>query len=485
MGRGLHPAFYRAVQGIIERGRRRDVAWLALIVGMVLTAGHAQTAWYGLLLAGAYAVWCVLVHPQGDPPGRPYRRLVYALPAVILGAGLAAMQLAATADLLVNSQRSDSFGEEQAAFNFSYAPLRIPNFIAPNVYGNPGDGSYLPGGLFYEEAVYVGLVPLVAAFTAMFAFIGRLFTRKRDERRYVRDVPFWFAVFVVAFVFALGRHTPVFPFLYRNVPTFDMFQAPGRWHIITVFALSVLAGVGVAQWGAGKWVIFWTRLTTAGAVGAGLLAVLSPQFLPPDTLVLEGVQVLTQQVMMTALWVALAGVLTLLYAPNVPERFLPLPGWYSTAWALLVLVVVGADLGWATRGLNPTVPAAFYNPLEGVDSDPLYRAYWPEDDLNLLLYGQRETEDGALETVDPEELGFEPWLAGNDYRIAQENWREFRELPLPNMNLLDRLYLLNNFDPLLLEQFADLVEQVEAADDFELLEQMAVDTVYTVDEMIE
>ncbi|MEM6284694.1 MAG: hypothetical protein AAF787_21070, partial [Chloroflexota bacterium] len=474
-----------AVQGIIERGRRRDVAWLALIVGMVLTAGHAQTAWYALLLAGAYAVWCAVTFTvnEGDVWHRPYRRLIYALAAVMLGAGLAAMQLAATADLLVNSQRSDSFGEEQAAFNFSYAPLRIPNLIAPNVYGNPGDGSYLPSGLFYEEAVYVGLVPLVAAFTAMFAFIGRLFTRKRDERRYMRDVPFWFAVFVIAFVFALGRHTPVFPFLYRNVPTFDMFQAPGRWHIITVFALSVLAGVGVAQWGVGKWVIFWTRLTTAGAVGAGLLAVLSPQFLPPDTLALEGVQVLTQQVAMTALWVVLAGVLTLLYAPNVPERFLPLPGWYNTAWALLVLVVVGADLGWATRGLNPTVPAAFYNPLENVDSDPMYRAYWPEEDLNLLLYGQRESEDGALETIDADELGFEPWLAGNDYRIAQENWRDFRELPLPNMNLLDRVYLLNNFDPLLLEQFAELVDNVPTEEQAQIdyLRELAVDRIYTVD----
>jgi hypothetical protein len=196
------------------------------------------------------------------------------------------------------------------------------------------------------------------------------------------------------------------------------------------------------------------------------------------------VQVLTQQVMMTALWVALAGLLTLLYAPNVPERFLPLPQWYNPAWALLVLIVVAADLGWATRGLNPTVPAEFYSPLSDVESVPMYRAYWTEDALNLQLYGQRETENGELVFVEPDELGFEPWLSGNDYRIAQDNWREFRELPLPNMNLLDRVYLLNNFDPLLLESFAELVEQVESADNFDLLAENAVNTVYTVDDVV-
>lgn len=481
------PFLLWAVQRVIEQGRSRDAAWLALFAALVLTAGHAQTAWYALLLAGIYSVWLVISQHRAA-----WLRLLIALGGVLLGAGVAGMQLIATADLLANSQRAAGFGAQAAALNFSYAPLRLPNLIAPNVYGNPGDGSYLPPGLFYEEAVYVGLIPLIAAVTAVLAWVGRLFRRRTDDESAevgaqhaapVGFVPFWLVILVVAFVFALGRYTPIYPFLYRNVPTFDMFQAPGRWHLWTVFALSVLAGVGVSQWGAGKWVIFWTRLVTAGAVAAGVLALASPQFLPPDTLAIAGVQLLIREVAITALWVALAGVLTLLYAPNIPERFHPLPAWWATFWAVLVIVVVSADLGWATRGLNPTVPATFYNPLPDPPANPNQRAYWTQDALRLTLYGERQLEDGTIKTLTADELGFEPWLSGGDYRIAQENWREFRRLNLPNMNLLDRTYLLNNFDPLLLASFAAIIDALPEDDaaKVEPLRTFGVSVIYTVD----
>jgi hypothetical protein len=260
-----------------------------------------------------------------------------------------------------------------------------------------------------------------------------------------------------------------------------MFQAPGRWHLWSVCALSVLAGVGASNWGAGKWVVFWTRLVTAGAVGAGVLALASPLFLLPETLAIEGVQVLIREVVMTALWVALAGVLTLLYAPNVPERFHPLPAWWGTFWAVLVFAVVSADLGWATRGLNPTVPAIFYSPLPDAEINRAYRAYWTQDALDLVLYGQRQTADGGVEFVDPDELGFEPWLSGHDYRVAQDNWREFRRQNLPNMNMLDRKPLLNNFDPLLQESFTAVIDALPVDNDAkaDALRTYGVDVIYT------
>lgn len=458
------PFLLWAAAGVITHGRRRDAAWLALFVGLVLTAGHAQTAWYALLLTGLYSLWLVLRYSRRD-----WWRLGIALGAVILGAGVASMQLLATADLLANSQRSAGYGAEAAAMNFSYAPLRAVNLFAPNLYGNPGDGSYLARGLFYEEAVYVGLLPLIAAFVAIAAWVSALVRRRTqpdDENtpgtlsNWARaDVPFWTLVLVVGFIFAMGRHTPIFLFLYRNVPTFDMFQAPVRWHIWTVTALSVLAGGGVAQWGAGMRVVNWTRRALVGAVGALLIAGASPLFLPPETVAIPGVRVLIREVMMTALWVALAGGLTLLYAPNVPTRFRPLPAWWGVFWGLLVLVVVAADLGWATRGLNPTVPAAFYNPLPDSETAPDTRTYWTQEALDLVLFGQRVTADG-LQFVDPQAVDFEPWLDGQDYRIAQENWEGFRQANLPNMNLLDRTYTLNNFDPLLLADYAALVENL-------------------------
>lgn len=429
-----------AVDGVMRQGRRRDVAWLALGVAMLLLAGHAQTAWYGLLLAGFFALWRV---------GYGWRRLLLALSAVILGAGVATLQLSATADLLSESARSDSYGTEEEAFRFSYAPLRMMNLVAPNSFGNPGNGSYLSSGIHYEYGVYVGMVTLIGAITALIGL-----------RRLPREHGFWVAVLVVGFVLALGDSTPIFPFLYRHVPTFDMFQAPVRWHLWTVFAFSLLGGIGADAWWSGARVIFWTRLATAGAIGGALVVSTSRLYLSAELQALEGVTVLIDALVMTGVWVALAGILTLTLTDNVPDRFRPLPRGWGDAWIVAVWVVLALDLGVAMRGLNPTVTAEIYAPQSTTYyDDPAYRAYWPAHELDLVLFGQEiDPETGKVEFYELDELaerGITPYLYSRDYRIARDNWQTLLSLNLPNANLLSRAYLLNNNEPLLLAVYDD------------------------------
>ena len=44
-----------------------------------------------------------------------------------------------------------------------------------------------------------------------------------------------------------SKGLPVFPWLYRNVPSFDMFQSPARFSLWAVFSLALLAGIGAGQ----------------------------------------------------------------------------------------------------------------------------------------------------------------------------------------------------------------------------------------------
>ena len=158
---------------------------------------------------------------------------------------------------------------------------------------------------------------------------------------------------------------------------------------------------------------------------------------------------------LTGILGAVAGALTLLQ----PERESKHYSW----WAFAVLIFVAADLIWAARGLNLTVPAAFYDRLESVDRAPV-RAYWPE----------------KVER----EVNFEKYLQFKDYRVAVDHWQAFRASGAANLNLLDRQYLLNNFDPLLVGHFAayiDLIENNPTARDT-LLQAAAVDSVYNEDE---
>jgi hypothetical protein len=416
-----------ATLGILSRFTRHDVAWLGLFVGFQLLAGHAQTAWYSLLLTTIFSFWWSMSH-------RPihWRRLGAVLLGIGVGAGIAALQLLPTAELLALSQRSGGANYEFVV-NYSYAPARIFNLVSPNFFGNPGDGSYLTKGkgAFFEDAIYIGLLPLIGALAACVSWVwGKLHRSERPD--YYASVPFWIGIIVFAFVVAFGRHFLVFPFLYENVPTFDMFQAPVRWHIWTVFGLSVLAGIGVGAWGRGYWILFATRLAIAGAIGAIVLVIIAQHFLPAEIVRREEIRVVTGAIIETGALGAATGILTLTQ-----------PGCTSTRrkwWSLAVLGLVALDLIYASRLLNPTISALFYD-RQDIQEAAFTRAYWPE-----------ETE---------EKITFDKYLLFHNYQAAVDQQATFRVSELPNLNLLDRVPLLNNFDPLLIGTFKRYVALIE------------------------
>ncbi len=434
-----------AVLGGVRWGRPRDSAWTALFSGLLLLAGHAQTAWYGLLLAALFALY----EAARARPSRWYVRLATLAGGAALGAGIAAFQLLPTAELMSISQRANGV-DTARAMNFSYAPARVLNLLSPDVFGNPGRGTYVTQGAFFEDAVYIGLIPLVAAAAAVIGWLRRRGSQASAAGCW-GTVPLWVGVAAVAFVLALGDYTPVFPFLFEHVPTFNLFQAPVRWHIWTVFALSALAGIGTQAWGRGRWLFFWTRLATAGSLGAVALALLlAPRLLPADLYNMSGVVVLIDAVAYTGIVAAAAGALTLLQPDTGTVR--------HALWNLAVLAVVAADLGWAARDLNPTAPAVFYDRL-AAHEERTNRAYWPAASADTVM--------------------FQKFLPFKDYRVALDNWQAFRASGLPNLNLLDRRALLNDFDPLLPSHHVAYVNLIESSAQPEaLLRAAAVDGVY-------
>jgi hypothetical protein len=414
---------------LLESGRPRSGGLLALFTALLLLAGHAQTAWYCLLLVGLFALWWTVFGSSAADWKRRWLRLALAAGCMALGAGIAALQLVATAELLGQSQRSGGV-DFDFAMNFSYAPARVLNLFAANAFGTPANGTYITGGAFFEDAVYIGIIPLVGAIAAL---VGWLVTRRQAARPDVyRTTPFWLLVVLVGFVFALGVNTPVFPFLYNNAPTFDLFQAPVRWHLWTVFALSVLAGLGATAWGRSRRLRQWTKRALVACAAATLLALVFLIFAPSDV---RAVGLLTQALIALGVLGIIACVLALTQ-PEAGTRG-------HTRWVLVVLVVTALDLTWAGWGLNPTAPERYYAPNRPDATEVQQtRSYWTES---------------AEETVK-----FEQFFRFDNYETAVTNWREARASQLPNMNLIDRLPLLNNFEPLLVGHFADMIELIEA-----------------------
>ncbi|MGD8968993.1 MAG: YfhO family protein [Anaerolineae bacterium] len=432
------------------RAELRDTLWLGLAIGLGLLAGHAQTAFCGGSLLVAYLVFrtvqeavCRTWKTKGEAYSFTLRFLALSLISLIVGASLAAVQLLPTSELLLHSQRSTG-ADYDFAMTYSFWPWRMITFVAPDFFGNPGRGDYWGYATYWEDAGYVGLLPLLLAIGMVVGAVRRRHVRSGNAQNVSRLVfpawragrslaGFWTASAVMALVLALGTNTPVFPFLFHHVPGFDLFRAPARWLAITSVAVAALAAMGAQYWPQGQG--GQQRGALTATVGGALLigGLTAPRIVShiPSTFGPATVRLGSMLI--------LVGVLTLL-----PRRSL----WWQTA----VTAFIAVDLltfGWS---LVPTVDQALYSGVSTsaaiirAERDEV-RVYWPMDPEHRRLAqdAQYRVKFGYLDFDD-----FGPSSA--DY------WRGMREAQLPNVGLLDGVASASNFDPLLVGRYADVLE---------------------------
>jgi len=413
-----------APSGLLRSLRWRALALLGLVLGIQWLAGHAQVAWYTLVLL---VVWAVF---RARSNSVSIRRAVLMLAvAGALGFAIAAVQLIPTLEYASISNRAGDLDPE-FALTYSFWPWRALGLVAPDLFGNPGTADYWGYGNFWEDAIYVGVLPLLLA-------IGALATKRVGRIKW-----FLLAVAAIAFLFGLGSNTPVFKFLFEYVPTFSAFQAPTRWNLWLVASFSLLAGFGAEYWkvAEGK-KLYWLRLGTAGAIAILVMATLI------NALDTDIEPTFTRAIATAGFWLAASGILALLRSD--PGR----RGWVAAALSVVVL-----DLFFAGRGLNPTLPAKLGSAPSALSQEIQggHRLYMSEE-------LEREIKFDVAFRFD----SFQPGL----------DWVIVRESGLPNTPLLDRLRSANNFDPLLPARYVlwmNRLEQIPPAHRERLLPTMDV-----------
>ncbi len=420
-----------AARGIRERRFITAAARLGLVLGLQLLAGHAQTVAYSLVVVTAWALGRAYVEGRG--------RAVAAAAAGLTGAGmlgmcLSAVQLVPTVEYLAQSARQGGV-DASFAMTYSFWPWRLLGFLLPNLFGSPVRGDYWGYGNYWEDAIYLGVLPLVVGLAvAVRALAGR------GERPALGRALIGLAV--LSTLLALGENTPVFPFLFRSVPGFDLFQAPARWMILAVFSFALLAALGIDAWRAptGKG-LYWTRLGTAGAgaivgmavVSRSILTQVRPSFAP--AFAVAGVLLFT------------VGLLSLLKA-RLPNRL-----WTSAVCALVLIDLVAA--GW---GLNPSTSPSLY-----AGSSQLAGAVDAEHRISM----SRDVEY---------ELKFEHYFRFDRFESGLD-WRTVRDSGVPNVAVMDGIASVDNFDPLLPGRYVtwmDALDGLPAAAQAPLLRLMDV-----------
>ncbi len=400
---------------------------LVFVLTMLLLAGHAQLSWYALELAG---VWLV----AGTMLRTGWRELLGTLgrfiAAVLIAVGVAAVQLIPTAEYLLQSQRASTVNQE-LALTYSFWPWRIISLFAPDFFGNPGKGNFWGYASYWEDHAYLGVLLVLMGLGT----IGILFTKRDTSREgWLPKPAVWllWGVIIVSIVLAMGFYTPIFPFLFKYVPSFNMFQAPARSMIWLDFALIILGVYGIDRWkyptGRG---LYWLRLGTAGAFAVALGAGLGWIFLQNVKLTF------IQAGALAGIWAFGTCVLGLL------SQYRNRPFWHI-AWPVMVYTWVLLDLLVAGWQLNPTVPASLYNET----SREIVQ-------LRKNLSGQRIFFSQGDEYF----VKFDRFLRFRDYR-AYENWGSMKRALLPNTNLLEGIALTSNFDPFVPERFARWMDVV-------------------------
>ncbi len=420
------------------RGRMPLKFGLVAAITLQLLAGHAQLSWYSLTLTG---VWVLVGGWTADRWKGAGRATLALCINGLLAAGLAAVQLLPTAEFLLQSQRAGAVDFE-LGLTYSFWPWRFLTWLAPGFFGSPAAGNYWGYASYWEDATYLGFIPLVLAVMAL-GWLGR----SGKDQPYQPLVRLALGLMAVGTLLALGNNTPLFSFLYRWVPTFSLFNAPARWMIWVVFGVSLLAGIGAGRWQrpTGKALRRLKRLVAVAlalTLGAGI-----------TWLTLRAVQItFIEATAMLGVWATGACLLTLIQ-PRDSETS---PAYRR--WSTWVVLWVAADLLWAGWNSQPVLPESYFAP-----------------DQPSVYSGSGRV---FLSAEDEYALKIRRFFRFGDFR-AIEDWSNLRQVALPNLNLMadTRFAFVNNFDPLVPGRYARWMQALEDASELQrsaMLQMMSV-----------
>lgn len=451
------PLLFLLTDRLATHRRVSDVLALGTVLGVQFLAGHAQLWYYGLWAIGAYGLyrsWKV-GRLEGWKIGKEALRLALLLGlAVVVAVGAAAVQMLPVGELAVQSQRAAG-ADWDFAMTYSFWPWRLVTLLTPDFFGNPADGDYWGYGHYFEDNGYVGLLPLILAGLAVAGWLRNKRTGRGSGQastgsgcpRNPTDgaVPFLLVMAAVALVLALGENTPLYPLVFRYVPGFGAFQAPTRFLYLYTFAVATLAGIGADSFHLSYPTQYASRLALAGGTALAILAWIAYRQLPALQ------PTFTRSTALSSGLLALSAGTLLLRGrdagadPRVARS--PLPRRW---WPAVVIGLVAGDLLFFGHRLNPTADQALYH-LTTASGDYLRAQAIPGQPFRIFSF-ERDTHDTM----------FEGYTCSADFGPADLDYlRGFRETLLPNLSVLEELESANNYDPLLLATYADLLEIIE------------------------
>lgn len=216
---------------LVHRGQARWAVASGVSLCWMFLGGGVEIVFFTLASLLALCLYPQLLpaSPEQNYPSLQYRLALLGL-AVILFLGLAMVELVPFLEFYRHSDRYGGVSVEQA-MRWSLAPQDLIYFLLPDLYGSRTSPEQYWKFQNYLKTIYMGPLPFILA--------GIYFVR-----RGTKGFPL-LVVLGVALVFALGRHTPLYPFFYNHFPLFASVRYPAKFLFIFIFYLCLAAGFGL------------------------------------------------------------------------------------------------------------------------------------------------------------------------------------------------------------------------------------------------
>ena len=209
-----------------QNSKLKIIAWsVTLLCSFIFAffAGHLQTFFYLLLFSLVYFIVRWFQH------GRNLRLFGLFLAMGILFIVLTAFQWIPTLQFITLSARNVDLIDWRS-IGWFIPWQNLVQFIVPDFFGNPTTLNYYGIWNYGEFIGYVGMIPLLLAFFALFF--------RRDKKTF-----FFGSIFFLSLIFALPTIFAKLPFKF-DIPFVSTAQ-PTRLLFLTDFCLSILAALGI------------------------------------------------------------------------------------------------------------------------------------------------------------------------------------------------------------------------------------------------
>ncbi len=357
----LFPWLFFFFDRFLEKGRISDVLSAALALGAMFMTGHQQAPFLAAIAFGAFAL---VLAAETWAAGRPRIAAEVALAAAAIGA-LAAVMVAAVVlgmtHILEQSVRHEAMGDS-FLYAYSLVPDALSRLASPAQHGHWRDLTWHVPGVEKELTVYLGLA--VWCFLPL-ALVGGAARRDRAH----------LAVAAFGLLFILGKAGP-FTGLIEHVPLLNRMRDPTRFILPMSLSFAFLAASGFdrlrrVEFGRRQAILLllagalaWCLAAWGGAVaafGRAAFAGPTPGGGLPEALESTRAALHADLILRSGLAAVLVAASLLLVWSRGQK---PLA---QSALALVIGVVVFADLSTSGRAENPVASPAIYRPRATLD----------------------------------------------------------------------------------------------------------------------